>query len=169
MDAASIVREELRHSHDWLEQTVEGVTAEQLHWLPPGTANPIGATYVHVVIDEDELVNAEARGGERLCDGEWAGRIGLSEPQVSGPGWDGWARRVRVDLELFRGYARAVQTESDRWAAALIDGDLAHAVEFGGRPPPISRVLLSVVSHNHGHAGEIAVLKGLQGGRGFTL
>ncbi|HJM88333.1 MAG TPA: DinB family protein [Dehalococcoidia bacterium] len=169
MDAASMIREELRHSHGWLRQTIDGITPEQAHWIPPGNANPICATYAHVVVDEDVLVNHELRGNAPLFEAEWATSIGVSEPMVQGPGWADWARRVRIDLDSFERYVDAVHAETDRWAATLANGDLAHAVEFGGRPQPVSHVLWRVISHNHGHAGEIAVLKGLQGVRGFSL
>jgi hypothetical protein len=44
---------ELGVGWDWLETTVSDVTDAQANWWPPGTANSIGATYLHVVINPD--------------------------------------------------------------------------------------------------------------------
>jgi hypothetical protein len=169
MDALAMVRAELAHAHDWLDETIAGVTTEQLHWHPPGSANPIGAVYVHVVMDEDVLVQSEVRGEPTLASGEWAGRMGLSEPPAGGAGWGAWARSVEVDFDVFAGYVRAVYKATDSWAGSLDDAELERRVAFGEGWSAVSHVLWRVISHNHGHAGEIAVLKGLQGVRGYSL
>ena len=40
MKAASVLREQLQTSHELLDTTLADVTADQLHWSPPGVANP---------------------------------------------------------------------------------------------------------------------------------
>ena len=37
----------------WLEETVADERATEANWWPPGTANSIGATYFHVIINAD--------------------------------------------------------------------------------------------------------------------
>ena len=82
------------------------VTADQANWWPPGTANSIGATYLHVVINTDVEINgccwvrhlssrvmARGRRPERPYDPEH---------------FDRWDRHVAVDWEKLRAYGRAV-------------------------------------------------------------
>ena len=48
-----LLRRQSKGAWDWFEGTVSGVNPEQAYWWPPGTANSIGATYLHVVINTD--------------------------------------------------------------------------------------------------------------------
>jgi hypothetical protein len=48
MGEIDFVRRETTLAWTWLETTVSDVTPEQANWLPPGTANSIGATYIHL-------------------------------------------------------------------------------------------------------------------------
>lgn len=96
MDIAALLRQQLKEAHEWLEVTMQGVTAEHLHWNPPGKANPLGASYAHVILGEDFLINVMVKEGAPLAAATWAGKTGLSEmppgePQVS---WSEWERRV---------------------------------------------------------------------------
>ena len=50
-------REELKAAHQLLEGTMEGVTADQAQWAPPGIALPIRATYAHIVLSENKTMN----------------------------------------------------------------------------------------------------------------
>ena len=86
MDASTLLRDQLRDAHAALERTVAGLGEAELGWIPPGTANPIGATLAHVVVAEDVLVHAIFQGGAPLLASTWAGRTGLSEPMpMPGP------------------------------------------------------------------------------------
>ena len=55
------------------------VTPEQAHWIPPGVALPIGASYAHVVVGQDSVINGMLKGGAPLFASSWAGKTGLSE------------------------------------------------------------------------------------------
>src|SRR5713101_2962239 len=100
-----------------VEGTIEGVTDEQLHWMPAGTAHNIASTYAHLVLSEDMVVNGMIAGKPPLAATTWAGKIGLSEmpPQGSeGPtDWSAWAKTVKVDLPKLREYAKAVYASTD--------------------------------------------------------
>jgi hypothetical protein len=68
------------------------VTQVQAEFAPPGIANPLGATYAHVVWSEDMLVQGMFRQVPPLFASAWAGRTGLSEPMPTpGPEWAGYA------------------------------------------------------------------------------
>ena len=54
------------------------VSQVQAEFAPPGIANPLGATYAHVVWSEDMLVQGMFRQVPPLFASAWAGRTGLS-------------------------------------------------------------------------------------------
>jgi hypothetical protein len=181
MSAATLLRDQLRHAHQLLDGAVDDVTPEQAQWLPEGTANPLGATYAHVLFGEDAFI-AMLGGREPLFADGWMGRTGVSEaPPLADPGampplaqaWQDWGRQVRVDLPALRDYGAAVQQASDAYLAALSEGDLDQAIDLSaaGFGEQSLAWLLSegLVGHVRAHLGEIVCLKGLQGGRGFPL
>ena len=174
MDAAALVREQYKGAHDLLEATFKDVTPEQAHWAPPGVANPVGATYVHILGAEDMILCGMARGTKPLAAGEFAGKTGVSEPPPRpGPGLDEWARRVKVDLPQVRAYAQAVYKQTDDWLASLKADDLDKEIDmssFGMGKQPM-RVLVAgiVLQHINNHLGEISCLKGLQGAKGYPF
>jgi hypothetical protein len=171
LDAIDILRANLADAHWLLEETVEDLRADHVHWAPPGTANTIGATYAHVIGSEDAFVQSTLLGRPLLADREWAGRNGISLPiPQRGSDWFAWSRRVQVDLPAARRYAEVVYAATDAYLAAVTSDQL-------GRPPAVPipgnqnlRWLIHnlIILHAGIHAGEIAVLKGLQGLSGYA-
>src|SRR3990172_8172382 len=105
MQAISLFRQQVKEARDLLEATMNDVTAEQAHWVPPGRAMPIGAHYAHVVISQDIGLHGLLKGSPPMAATAWLGKAGTSElPAAMGPGqpWDEWARRLRVDLQALR-------------------------------------------------------------------
>jgi hypothetical protein len=172
MDAVSLLRQQFKECAEWLGATMQGVTSDQAHWKPAGTANPLGATYAHALMSQDIIANVLVKGGAPLVATTWANKVGVSEPPPRDEitAWSQWARLVQVDLDALRAYGQAVQTSVDQVFMSLTDADLSRAVEtpFGG-----STVLFllsnALVGHTHDHTGEISCLKGLQGAKGYVI
>src|SRR5436190_16851271 len=100
MNATTLLREQIQEAHGLLQTVAEDVTNEQAHWAPPGTANPLGATYVHAVASEDAVINLVLKGGAPLFATEWAGKTGASDVQpFSNPEW---ARSLQVNMSELR-------------------------------------------------------------------
>jgi hypothetical protein len=156
--------------HQFLEGTLEGVTAEQARWRPPGLAHTIGATYGHVVFTEDAVINAVVRGGAPLMAARFPGKTGASEPPPPGTNWAEWAGRVEVDLAAMREYGHAVYAATDGYLESLADEELSREVDMGpaGRLP-LGRLLTIMMGNVAWHTGEIACLKGLQGAKGYSV
>jgi len=176
----SLLREQMKGLHELLEGTVADVTTEQAHWIPPGKALPIGATYAHVVVGEDGVVNGMLKGGAPLFAAAWAGKTGLSEPPPSFdpkkpgfPDWSGWARKVKVDLPALRKYAQAVYAASDDFLASLRGKDLDRPVDLSalglGKSTMLFVIHNGILGNGFTHCGEIACLKGLQGKKGYPF
>lgn len=62
MDSVALLRQQLANVNQFLEGTMDEVTANQAQWAPPGTANPLGATYAHTVSSLDAVVNGILQG-----------------------------------------------------------------------------------------------------------
>jgi hypothetical protein len=174
MGKASLLRGQLKEAHELLEGTMLDVTAEQGRWLPPGVANPLGATYAHAVLSEDGLINVLLKGGAPLAATSWAGRTGVAEPMPQFPApWHEWGRRVKMDLPALRQYAQAVYTASDEYLASLSDEDLIRVVDLSieavGQQSLGWLLSNAVVGHVNQHCGEVACLKGLQGMKGYPF
>jgi hypothetical protein len=177
--AVSLLRAQYQNAHEVLEGTLQDVTSEQAHWSPPGTANPLGATYAHIVISEDGVINGMLKGSGPLSVSTWAGKIGVSElppmpgPEVGGlPSWSEWARRVKVDQAALRSYAQAVYAATDEYLASLTDDDLNRSLDLSGLgvgQQTLGWLLTLMLSNVNWHTGEIACLKGLQGARGYPF
>jgi len=174
MDAVSLLRQQLRDAHGFLEETMKDVTAEQAHWTPPGIANPLGASYAHLVLSEDFTINGMLKGGAPLAASSWAGKVGISEPlpPPTEP-WGKWGRQVRIDLPVLRQYAQDVYKASDEYLASLNGDALNRPLDlsaFGVGQQTVGWLLSNtVVGHVNGHCGEVSCLKGLQGAKGYPF
>lgn len=175
----SLLREQLQGAHQFLEGVLEGVTADQTNWSPPGLANPLGATYAHIVITEDGIINGSIRGAAPLFASAWAGKTGFDTPPPSPnpeqpgiPDWSGWARQVQVELPALREYAQAVYAASEAHLAALSDADLNRSIDLsalGLGERTVGQLLNTILANTHWHTGEISCLKGLQGLKGYPI
>lgn len=169
MDPIAYIRSDIRWGHDLLEQVMQDATPEQAHWAPPGTANPLGATYAHALTSEDVIIHRFLQDREPLMEAEWMGKTGISEPQF-GSDFE-WARRVQVDLPAARRYAQTVYAATDHYLASLTAEDLDHTLDLSARgfgQKTIAWALSAlVISHLNNMVGEAAVLKGIQGAKGY--
>ena len=175
MNSGAVLREALADAHATLERTVAGVDQAGLDWVPPGTANPIGATFAHLVVSEDMVANAILAAREPLLRTAFVGRTGLSEPMpMPGPDWadyGAWARRVRVDPTVLNVYAQATWRSSEDFVAGLAPLDLDREVDLTflgrGHVSVGLAVMRMLCMHVDQITGEIACLKGLQGRGGY--
>jgi hypothetical protein len=171
MQATALLREQIQQAHRFLEATMEGVTSDQAHWAPPGTANPLAATYVHAIASEDLAINMVLKGDAPLYATEWAEKTGISEVQPLSSAE--WARRVQIELPTTRSYAHAVHAATDAYLATLTDEDLTRNLDlttFGLGHMTVGTILnRMVLGHIDNMTGEISVLKGLQGAKGYPI
>lgn len=176
----SFLRQQLKGAHEFLEGVMADVKAEHAHWKPGGKANPIGATYAHVVTSEDAIINGTLKEAPPLFASTWAGKVGISQPPPAPspdspglPDWRDWAVQIQVDLSALRQYAQAVYAATDDYLASLSDDDLTDTLDLsalGLGERTVADVLLGgVLSNVQWHTGEISCLKGLQGLKGYPV
>ncbi|MGZ3663992.1 MAG: DinB family protein [Ktedonobacterales bacterium] len=174
MDATTALREQLASTHWLLEQCVEGLTPKQLWWIPPGTANTVADNYLHVILNEDDIVHEVLQAQPPLSTSTWAEKVGLSgTPGLHGAGvhrseeWARWIRSVRVDWATFRQYAQAVHAASDSYLADLGAQELDRQIDLSSFRLNVQSLNFAlynlVIGHAATHVGEIAAIKGCQG------
>jgi hypothetical protein len=180
MDIIAALREQLASTHWLLEECVKGLTVEQLWWIPPGTANSIADSYLHIVLNEDDILQELLQGQSPLSLSLSRGKTGLSIlPGVHGAGahasseWARWIRSVRVDWSAFQQYAQAVYAASDSYLARCQPADLDRQLDlsaFGLGTQSLNWTLYNlVIGHAATHTGEIAAIKGIQGLKGHPF
>ena len=166
-----VLRRQARKAWNWFEETVADVSAEQANWWPPGTANSIGTTYLHVVINTDVEISRLIFSRDPLAESRWGGDVGQGLP-YDPERFDTWTRHVAVDWEMLRQYGRAVHAQFLGSLDDLTDFHLNMPVDMtrSGLGMWEGRDLYELhgSNHPHIHGGEIACLKGLQGGIGWA-
>src|SRR6476646_4365924 len=102
VDAITLLRSQVKEAHDLIEAVMKGVTPGAAEWMPPGRANPVGATYAHVILSEDRIINGMLGHRRPLYDSTWKDKLGLSAPMPSAGenvhAYIDWTRTVKLDL-----------------------------------------------------------------------
>jgi hypothetical protein len=174
MDARAQLLAIFEAVHNVLEGTMAGVTAEHAHWLPPGKAHPIAASFAHVAMGEDYFVRYRGQGLPAFYSSEWAGKTGFPPPPGSPPAppfmTDEFARTTRFHLPQLMDYGRAVFQHTEEFIRTAPDADLNRDFDWMGAKIPFGLFLATVgAPHVANHCGEISVVKGLQGLKGYPF
>ncbi|HEX5504415.1 MAG TPA: DinB family protein [Thermomicrobiales bacterium] len=164
MDALALLRDQAAAADSLMTQVAADITAEQASWhLDGSTANPIGATLLHISAVEDRAVQRFQGQPPLLEAAGWGERLGY------GPGAP-WSPETRPDPDACRAYAAEVRAATARYLAGLDPAELAREVDSSrGRRSLANLLTLVLVLHKLTHTGEIAALLGCQGVRGFPF
>lgn len=149
-----------------LDMVMSDVTPEMRAWEPPGTALPIGSIYAHAVGVEDLYVQQLLQNQPTLWESnQWAAKLGHD---VAPNQWN-LRRLMPLDMGTFDEYKHAVFENSQAYVRGLGADDLDRALQFPGRAwsMTVGQLLAVTIAHSTGHAGEIAMLKGIQGAKGL--
>jgi hypothetical protein len=170
-----VLANQLKAAHTALEQTMEGVTEEVAHFMPPGKANPIAGTYAHLVFSEDLFIHNFLKKTEPLMKTTFKNKTGASElhPMDWEVAYPKWLKEVKLDIKKFRIYTKAVFAESEEYVASLSDADLEKDVDmssFGMGSKKAHEFIANLITgHAYPIMGEISVLKGIQGLKGYPF
>ena len=172
MTTQAVLRAQLSGYHDILEQTIADCSPGAVDKILPGaTINSIGSIYAHVVFAEDRILHGMLQGKPPVYTAQgWANRVNIEMPAPGGFTPE-WARAVKMNLPLFREYAKAVYAATDAYIAGLSDADLARKVQTNilGEQT-VAFVIANIIGwHVAEHGGEIAALKGVQGLKGLPF
>jgi hypothetical protein len=152
-----------------VDSTMKDMTAELFNWAPPGTANTISATFVHFMHTEDRFIHSIIQDKATIWEsGEWSSKTGIQKPPEIGEDWSGF-KKMKVNLQLLQEYKAAVWAATDTYLAGLTQEELDRMVKFANGERTVAEMLMLAVSQAHGHMGEIAALKGIQGVKGLAI
>ncbi len=176
LTALELLKEQLQSARELFSGTVADITTDQLHEDPGGKAFPLGATYAHLVFSEDVLVQQMIQHKEPLFKSSMKNKTGADKPM---PEWDAnwettnheWSKTVKIDLEMLKEYEKAVYTATDEYLSSISDEDLDHEVDMGEWGKYTIAKFLSnfIIGHLNNLTGEISVLKGVQGVKGYPF
>ena len=173
MNTIELIQYSLGSAFDILGQVVADLTQEQADWVPPGIANPIGATYWHTVSSTDEIVCQWIRGEDSLCQKDgWQEKVLTVSAPEPGQGGDcmAYMRAIRVDIAALHAYTGAVAGAIQAWLASLTPEDLERKLETPIGKLNVGQTLeVFVIWHVNAHCGEISALKGCQGVQGYPF
>ncbi len=95
---------------------------------------------------------------------------------IPGPEWvhyEDWTKNVKVDLKALREYAQAVYKDAENYVAGLTDSDLDKPLDMTnaglGQKTFAWGITNLVIGHLHDMTGEVSVLKGIQGLKGYPF
>ena len=170
MDALDLLRQQATMADDLMARVTAELTADQAAWRLDGSAaNPIAATFLHVYLTEDRVVQ-QAQGRPPLFEsGGWQGRLGVEAPLGVEPAAV-WAATARPDPAALRAYAGEVRAASRAYLDGLEPAALEQEIDTSrGKRPRVAALSLALVAHKFTHVGDISALLGCQGLKGFPV
>lgn len=169
MQAQEFIQVQIAVARRYTDAAMQGLTDAQFNWEPPGTANPIRATFMHIVGGEDRFIHVFMQGMPRVWEtGGWAECIGLRTPPGGDGGWNE-ARTTYVALAPVLEYQADVRAATDAFLATLTEAELRREVDFPGGARPMVDVWAILMAHLLLHTGEVAAVKGIQGLNGLPF
>jgi len=173
--AVKFILEDLRNAHKYLEQTMEGVDAKVAHHNPEGTANPISGIYAHLIFSEDFFLNFFLKKTQPLFETTWKDKTGISslQPTEWVTEYPKWLKEVKIEIPKVYDYTKAVFAETEKYIESLEDSDLEKKIDmsmFGmGDREQGDMIHMMILGHIWSIMGEISVLKGIQGLKGYPF
>ena len=108
MDATELIKHQLGSMRRFVGGILNGLTDEQLNWRPPGTANPIGVSWLHLLTVEDEFIQATFQEKPRLWESQgWTAKTGI-HPRASDESWDR-VKQTYFSVAPLQAYGAAVR------------------------------------------------------------
>jgi hypothetical protein len=150
----------------FVDGILNGLTDEHLNWQPPGTANPIGVSWLHLLTAEDGFIQTTIQGKPRLWESqEWTLKTGI-HPRASDESWDR-VKQTQFSVAPLQAYGAAVGEATDAYLGGVTPGELDRTVMANNTEILVAVLLTIMVCHAAGHAGDIAAIKGIQGLKGL--
>lgn len=169
METTELLRGQFKTIHQFMDMTIADCTPEVLEKTEDQwTINKIGSLYAHVYLGEDIFVQAWGKRGTTILQSNgWAEKLGV---EATSPGQDEQTASLKIDLENFREYAKAVSEATDDFLANATEAQLNQEVDTPlGKQRFVTFFSNIGLTHVAGHWGEIAALKGVQGLKGLPF
>lgn len=172
MDYRQILTDGYGRVGEVMEETLNGLTESDLDWQPNPDSNSMGWLAWHLTRVQDDHI-ADLMGEEQLWISEaWHARFNRP-PSPADVGWGHSSGDVAAfkspPAEVLVEYHRAVLARTRQYISMLSEGDLDRELdEPQFQPLPTVGVrLVSVMSDNLQHVGQVAYLRGLRKSKGW--
>ncbi|HEX6032706.1 MAG TPA: DinB family protein [Tepidiformaceae bacterium] len=167
MTAIDFMKQTLEFIHRGFRGAPEGLSDEQLHFVPEGQSHSIAWCMWHGARIEDLFFQQIFQGKKSEWEtGGWAAKTGLPEKGFGTGQSNEEAHAVRISsLDTFKDYQARIESLSAEYLSSLTEADLEREVQLG--PERKERlgesINLHMVIHLNGHRGEINLLRGMMG------
>ena len=169
MDTIAYIKREFASMRRSLDGIMQDISPALFNWAPPGTANAISATFLHLLNSEDYFIQGVLQAKPTVWEsGGWSAKTSIPKPPGIGEDWSMFKRQPTAIQPLLL-YKSAVWAATDAYLAALTPAELERLVPFAGGQRSAAEMLMLAISQAHSHAGEIAALKGVQGAKGLPI
>ncbi len=166
MAAVDFMKQTLDFIHRGFRGAPEGLTNEQLHFVPEGQSHSIAWCMWHGARIEDLFFQQVFQGKKSEWEtGDWASKTGLPEKGFgTGQSTEDAAAVAIRSLDSFRDYQAKVAQLALDYVGSLDDADLQREVKLGERTETLGdSINLHLVIHLNGHRGEVNLLRGMMG------
>ncbi len=169
MDLKQFIDYQMGVSRRYVDATMQDLTEELVNWTPPGSANSIGVTLLHIAAGEDFVINRVVQGKPSLWEaGGWGQKVGTAAPPVGPGSWEE-VKAAHLALAPLQAYIQEARAATDAYLANITPDAFDRKVNFVHQDRPVGEVLAMTITHASHHAGEIAALKGVQGCPGLPF
>lgn len=166
MTATDFMKQTLDFIHRGFAGAGEGLSDEQLHFVPEGQSHSIAWCMWHGVRIEDLFFQQIFQGKASEWDsGSWAEATGLPAKGFGTNQSNEDAATVHIaSREKFREYQLKVASLAMDYLGSLSDTDLTREVKLGEKTETLGESInLHMVIHLNGHRGEVNLLRGMMG------
>ncbi len=166
MSSLDFMKQTLEFVHRGFRGAPEGLTNEQLHFVPEGQSHSIAWCMWHAARIEDlffQQIFQQKRSEWET--GGWAEKTGLPEKGFgTGQSTEDAKGTTITSLDAFRGYQAEVARLAFEFLEPLTENDLGREVKLGEKTETIGESInLHLVIHLNGHRGEVNLIRGMQG------
>lgn len=163
MESQELLLKSLNESQGFINQSLEGLTKEELARAPGEGCNSIIFLYWHIARVEDHWINRVLRQDEEIYGTEgWQQKLG-TPPQDTGFRYT--TEQLKAwpppDAETLRGYAAAVREKTLAYLDNVTAGSLSREVRRDRFSGTEGTALAHLVTEIALHAGQMAYLHGL--------
>lgn len=166
MSAIDFMKQTLDFIHRGFRGGPEGLSDEQLHFVPEGQSHSIAWTMWHGARIEELFIQQIFQGKPSEWDtGGWAEKTGLPAKGFgTGQSTEDAANVHITDLDAFKAYQAKVGELAFAFLDSLDEEGLKREVKLGEKTEQIGESInLHMVIHLNGHRGEINLLRGMMG------
>ena len=152
-----------------LEKALEGLTKDELRYMPTTDCNSIGWLTWHLTRAQDSIISRFMEKEQLWISDKWYSKFNRSADSTdSGVGHSSEevSNFQSPDTKTLLDYHHAVLKQTDEYINRLSTSELEREVDNLSRPT-VGLNLAALISDNLQHVGQIAYLRGMLKGKGW--